>query len=123
MEDGTAQPDVCWMATLVESRRVNGKPKQTHVAYLGSMTESGIEIPCWRGYFWEKVTAHLDRLGNRMTPDERKTIEAAIAEKVSPISKEELEECRHLADLAWAALTNGLGRTTQGQDTRTPDTP
>src|SRR6516164_6575407 len=44
-EWGTKIPraDVLWSAVVVESKRVEGKPKQYHVCFLGSITESAIE--------------------------------------------------------------------------------
>jgi hypothetical protein len=40
----TREPDVHWAAIIVESVRVDGKPTQRHVAYLGGITESAIAI-------------------------------------------------------------------------------
>ena len=38
--DDTQQ--TAWSAVLVESRRVNGKPRQRHIAYLGGINDVGI---------------------------------------------------------------------------------
>jgi hypothetical protein len=47
--------DVNWSAILAESVRVDGKPRQRHVAYLGGITESAMRIMHQRRYFWDKV--------------------------------------------------------------------
>jgi len=86
----TGTQDVRWSAVVVESVRVNGKPGQRHVAYLASTTESGIASVHvhQRRYFWDEVLDGLDRLGNRMSIEDRKRIEAAIALKVPRLTRE-----------------------------------
>jgi hypothetical protein len=72
--------------------RVEGKPAPRHVAYLGGITESAIEIAAQRCFFWDKVTEHLDGLHNRLSPEDRQRIESAVAKKVAgPLTKEERE--------------------------------
>jgi hypothetical protein len=46
---------------LVESVRVDGKPVQKHVAFLGSTSIDGAD----RLRFWYEVTTTLKRLSNR----------------------------------------------------------
>jgi hypothetical protein len=87
---GSNKQDVHWAAILIESVRVEGKPAPRHVAYLGGITESAIEIAAQRCFFWDKVTEHLDGLQNRLSPEDRQRIESAIAKKVAgPPTKEE----------------------------------
>src|SRR6185436_20192252 len=81
--------DVRWTAAVVESVMVSGIPRQRQVALLASITESGIEIVHHRRYFWDAVHERLDQLGNRMSIDDRKRIEAAITHKVPRLSPEE----------------------------------
>ena len=79
-------------AVLVESARVNGKPRQRHVAYLGSYHDDPRDfIPLhWRNgpdlhyrvWWWHRMTAKLDALGNVIPADQRPRIEAALAKKV-----------------------------------------
>ena len=78
----TLKLDVHWAAILGEAGRVDGKPRQEHVAYHGGITESAIEILPQRCYFWDEVTERLDQLRNRISPDERQRIENAIADRV-----------------------------------------
>jgi hypothetical protein len=99
----TGTQDVRWVAVVVESVRVNGKPRQRHVAYLASTTESRIAVDHQRRYFWDEVLDGLDRLGNRMSIEDRKRIETAIALKVPRLTREEHEasvnKCTENCDL------------------------
>jgi hypothetical protein len=87
----TGTQDVRWAAVVVESVRVNGKPRQRHISYLASTTESRIAVVHQRRYFWDEVLDGLDRLGNRMSIEDRKRIEAAVALKVPRLTREEHE--------------------------------
>jgi hypothetical protein len=89
-------PDAArWSAVVVESVRIDGKPKQKHVAYLGSFDEVALEPDrvCWRDQFWIKITKRLDQLGNVIPPEDRQRIEAAIAEKIPPVTPDQHAEC------------------------------
>lgn len=90
-------------AVLVESRRVNGKPRQRHIAYLGSVDVwLGDPLPTWlknesvkmmslgagrdgkvhplhADYFWQAATNMLGMLSGQIDPDTRAVIEAAIS--------------------------------------------
>jgi hypothetical protein len=88
----TGKQDICWAAILVESIRINGKPRQRHIAYLGSITDSRIEVVHQRRYFWDNVLDGLDRQANRMSIADRKRIEAAIALKVPRLTRQEHED-------------------------------
>ena len=59
--------DITWNAILVESVRVDGKPRQNHVAYLGSFSTRQAKISAQRVYTWEHMLDRLDRLSNRIT--------------------------------------------------------
>jgi hypothetical protein len=76
--------DITWNAILVESVRVDGKPQQKHVAYLGSFSTRQAASQPQRVYTWEAMLERLDRLSNRIPPKARKNIEAAIALKLGP---------------------------------------
>ena len=80
--DGTVAQDVRWTAVLVESPWIDGRTRQRHIAFLGSITESQIDVARQRRYFWDAIGKKLDKLGKRITPKDRKKIEAAIALKV-----------------------------------------
>jgi hypothetical protein len=71
-------------AVLVESIRVNGKPRQRHIAYLGSFGRWLLEPHNVdrRAQWWRNVTSKLDALGKRVSPDDRRKIEAALTKAV-----------------------------------------
>ena len=56
-------PDWAQSAVLVESRRIDGKPRQRVVRYLGSIREGMLEAIAWQAAFWRDVEWHLDDLG------------------------------------------------------------
>jgi hypothetical protein len=89
--DGSVGQDVHWNAVLVESVRVGGKPQQRHIASIAGISESGVYRVSQRRYFWDKVHERLDRLGNRLSIEDRRRIEAAIALKVPRLTREEHE--------------------------------
>jgi hypothetical protein len=90
---GTSEQDVHWAAIVVESVRTNGKPAQRHVAYLGDITDSAIEAVAQRAWFWDEVRRRLDRLADRMLPEDWKRTEGAVANKVPRVSEEPYAEC------------------------------
>jgi hypothetical protein len=97
------QQDIAYSLVLAESRRVKGKPKQSHIAYLGGITDFQIEQLSSRCAFWDQVTVAFDRLANRVTPEDRKRFEAAIATKVPrPTAKQHeayaREQAKHEAE-------------------------
>jgi hypothetical protein len=87
--DGSVGQDVRWNAVLVEAVRVGGKPRQRHIANIGSITESCIAVDTQRRYFWDGVHERLDRLVNRISIEDRRRIEEAIALKVPRLTLEE----------------------------------
>jgi hypothetical protein len=76
-------------AILVESVRVDGRPRQRHIACLGSITESPIEVDHQRRYFWDAIYDQLDRL--RIAIADRRKIEMAIELKVPRLSRNQHE--------------------------------
>jgi hypothetical protein len=74
----------CLRAVLVESFCVDGKPRQKHIAVLGSIALDCLGAPEPR--FWSEVTSKLQRLGDRVGPEDYGRIIASIAAKVgSPL--------------------------------------
>ena len=69
--------DVRLTPIIVQSRRVNGNPKQEHIACLPSIIESQIndKSAVW---FWTAVEEQLGRLTNRISQDDMKKIRAAL---------------------------------------------
>jgi hypothetical protein len=96
-----------WTAILAESRRVNGKPRQHHIATLGSITLPIAYRPVGdvddRCAFWERASARLDRLGNQVSAADREHVEASLEDRVRrPLAAEYLKA----AQLA-AIMLNG----------------
>ena len=67
-------------AVLVESRRVDSKPRQRIVSYLGTIRESGLPHYYHRVDFWRSVQTHLDRLA--LAPEARERIESVLEQRV-----------------------------------------
>jgi hypothetical protein len=115
-------------AILVESVRVDGKPRQKHIAFLGSIqsddpkmtTGNSDHAQFWRrmsanskAYFWRDVTLKLKRLGNRIGPEDHDRIVASIAAKVGggPLTEAELEQLKRAGE----AFLESLGTALAGQ--------
>ena len=78
----SGKTDVHWGVALTEATRIDGKPRQRHVAYLGSFTEQGIESVHQRCRFWDLVNTRLHGLADRLTEEERNRIIGEIAIRV-----------------------------------------
>jgi hypothetical protein len=80
---GGGHQDIGWSAILVESVRVDGKPKQQHVAYLAGFTESAIAAhPAQQRFVWDRIEDKLKRLGNRISDEDRDAIVKAVIQKI-----------------------------------------
>jgi hypothetical protein len=99
--------DVHWSAILVENARVDGKPKQRHVAYLAGFTESAIKIMAQRCHLWDQIDHRLDRLSNQITSDDRAKIETVLAARIPrPTTAEYKDSARKAAELlGWEGLS------------------
>ena len=117
-----SRTEVRWTAILAESKRVNGTPRQRHIATLGSITLALTPRPVGeihaRCAFWETATKRLDQLANQVSVDDRERVEAALAEKVPrPLAAEYLKGAQlaaimlngahYLSAQAQAALRTG----------------
>ena len=73
--------DVRLTPIIVQSRRVNGKPKQDHIACLPSIIESQIndKSAVW---YWAAVEKQLARLTNRIPREDMAKIRAALDKTV-----------------------------------------
>jgi hypothetical protein len=77
--ENTKKLDVHHAANLIRSVRVDGKPRQEHVAYLGSFLESESSPFI---HFWDRVESKLKALGKVISPTERRKIELELAKRV-----------------------------------------
>jgi hypothetical protein len=100
--------DVHWRAILVENVRIDGKPTQRHIAYLAGFTESALAIPAQQRFIWDGIKQKLDHLGNRISPEGRRKIEAVMVAKIGkPPTKRERDRLdRRRRQLMEAATTS-----------------
>ena len=106
-------------ARLVEGVRIDGKPRQRFIVYIGSIEEpydSGDRVD-----FWDVASHVLDHLGNRIGA-ERSKIEASLAAKVRrPTARERrtyvprFERWQKRRDEDWARV-----RAEKAAEPRTP---
>src|SRR5271157_3827620 len=75
-------------AALIESRRVDGTVRPEHIASLGSIAVDPMTV-AGRVVFWGELHKRLDKLGNRIT-DERLKILDAIHAKIPIVTVEEI---------------------------------
>jgi len=108
-QSGTTRPrpeDIRHSAILVEDVRVNGQSTQRHIAYLGSILKSTIEADIegreradfCRAAFWEQLASRLDSI-KRLSTEDRRKIETAIAAKVPRASDEQLADVKRRREL------------------------
>jgi hypothetical protein len=81
-----------WYAVLVESRRVDGKPRQKVIRHLAAIKAGQFGYPLSIARFWDQVDAALDELG---IPDaERVAMESTIGAKVPRPDPDVLAQAR-----------------------------
>ena len=68
-------------ALVIESVRINGQPRQRHIASLGGIYERDIGAVSARCGFWDYALRKLDNLSS-LTAEDRQRIEKALAKKV-----------------------------------------
>jgi hypothetical protein len=89
-----------WRAILVESKRIDGRPRQIHVAYLVGFIRHHLKRGPGRVRLWERIERRLDKLGKRISDDDRKRIVAALAKKAGkpPTKAERIAAHRKAAE-------------------------
>jgi hypothetical protein len=78
-----------WRAELVENHRIDGKPRQKHIASLVSFTDDQLTIPAQICFIWRAVYDQLDRLD--LPEANRKKIMASVAAKVPKRTRRQCE--------------------------------
>ena len=70
-------------ARETESAHIGGKPAQQQIADLGSITESAIEVPGQRAFFWQGAKKQLGQLAERIKRALRRSqaLEEGLAER------------------------------------------
>jgi len=99
-------------ASLVESVRINGQPRQRTIRYLGSIRECHLDLEgqysiFHRGYFWRSADANLERLD--LSDLERAIIVAALEDVVPRPDPEERAQALERAEERIAMLSASLG--------------
>ena len=98
------------MASVVESKRVNGEPRHKLITYLGSIRENhaqgGPEGAVWQDDFWQHVAKKLNQAKNRITTEDRTKIEAALAKRVRQPTRAEVNQLLANARKKLAKLVN-----------------
>jgi hypothetical protein len=83
--------------SLVDTRRVDGKVRQQHIAALGSVPPNMTAAD--RLAFWDQAYERLARLGNRLGKDGRDKIINEIAARVPPLTEAERDEAESYPEL------------------------
>jgi hypothetical protein len=76
-------------AVLIERIPIDGKCKATYVATIASYVPDGRNPIMERRNFWKRARERLDKLCDRVTPEDRAKIEAALALRVPPTTPQE----------------------------------
>ena len=97
-------PGISHRAYLVRSARVEGRPRQQLVRYLGSIRDFLIvhPFPDYRARFWRDVRHNLDEV--ELDAATRARCEAAIAAVVPPVTPEEEAKIQERRKIAMALL-------------------
>src|SRR5215470_12401694 len=66
------------------------RPTRQHIAYLGGILQDDVKHVERRAAFWAKATAKLDALNKRVSPEERRKLEAALEVRIPKPSSEEI---------------------------------
>jgi hypothetical protein len=84
---GAREPRRSWVAVIVESRRVDGRPRQHLIRYVGSIDSSDVQLLSARRRFWDRADAVLAEFDQK----QRERFELALSAKVPrPTSEEEV---------------------------------
>lgn len=96
------------VAQLVESKRVDGKPRQKVIAYLGSIRLHDLNRARSRLAFWRHAQAAFRKAG--LTNEQKHQVDRALQTRVAKPSPDEvvtidfLQEKKHLLDAMQKAL-------------------
>jgi hypothetical protein len=91
--------DYALSAQLVESHRVDGRPRQKVIKYLGTIREPAVAHVGHRMSFWRTVSAAFKALD--LPPEQQHTIELALHARVPFPTMEEIDAHARM----WADLT------------------
>lgn len=93
---GEPQP-LLLVAYLVESKRINGKPRQK-TRYLASIWEKDIAKPLGRLDFWKSVQAKIAPLN--LSTEQQQAIKQGLLKRVPDVTQEQVDSVnKELAEL------------------------
>jgi hypothetical protein len=92
---GRLKPDARWDAFLVETIRINGKPRAQYISCIASIKQSQIDadIAHQRCWFWDGVLDRLHQPSAQISERSRARVIASIAKKVPMPTRAEYEFC------------------------------
>jgi hypothetical protein len=80
-------PDTLYVAYLVKSVRVDGKPRQKTL-YLASIRNTRMDYPNHRLHFWKSVQAKIEPL--HLSIEQQHAIKATLLARVPDVTREQL---------------------------------
>lgn len=80
-------PDILYVAYLVKSVRIDGKPRQKTI-YLASIRNTRMGYVGHRLHFWKSVQAKIEPL--HLSIDQQYAIKAKLLERVPDVTKESI---------------------------------
>ncbi len=81
-----------YTAVLVESYRVNGKPRQKIIASIATIKDRDYGNSWERSRFWAVVGSSLNLLRDRLTGEDHEKIIDACAQRVPKLTDAEVQE-------------------------------
>ena len=81
----SSEPRASWVAVIVRSERVTGRPRQRLIRYVGCIDCADVQLLSARRRFWDRADIALAGFA----PEERECFEAALAAKVRRPTNEE----------------------------------
>ncbi len=96
-------------AYLVQSVRINGKPRQK-ATFLASIQRLSLAYPLGRLHFWQAVQKRIEPFLPSLSPEQQQHIKAKLLEYVPDVTKEEIAAAREEWAQREARLKDLLGR-------------
>jgi hypothetical protein len=112
----SSEPRASWVAVIVRSERVTGRPRQRLVRYVGSIDCADVQRLSERRRFWERADSVL----TKFTPEERERFEHALETKVQRPTEEEVATATPAGILARFAAIRAARVQHQSDGTQAP---
>jgi hypothetical protein len=92
--------------SIVDTNRVDGRVRSTHIAALGSVP-SDMSVP-GRAAFWGQAERRVDKLGNQLDKATREKLLGELRTKIPVPTKAEQQEAKREAAKARAEFENAI---------------